>query len=1531
MSDVTRRGPGEAPADFSAIETWISGRPESFSFEDAVQACRDAALPGFAPRATAKGRLEALAAFLIAHPSVALDSAHRFHTPRTLAAKGRFVIRLLPSERERGVLLPGHRFIPFVPLPVDPNRLALQRADGSGIPRERILFPRSDAEMCFNFLGRRRDRYLADGPREDLVTVSAFRLAPAGQGSLPHEWVVSCRDFDRGLYSLSPMPAVPHAYGASAVKRLRGALAEVIASPPPGPVDAVRQVFHVVARCLPTIVAHPIGPLGPILANAQECGLVDVDGDPVLTTAAQMRATLSGSGSARGAEWGRTAHRSTALPEEGLTVREFSLIQRALARFSSSLVERSRGYEGRIRDVVWNGRSRTITARVQGSDPRPYIVILSLLDRSGRVERSCSCPYSAGAGDCKHIAALLRAVVQRLSGDSTASLGGRRSVPAARPPAWKLALDRLDAVLQPVSDPDRPAPQRQRVVWRLSRDHRALGITAVIQTLGKSGRWSKGRERALYRLCEDMGEWILPADRSAAAVLCIDSFGGWSYSHRESPTPVFRALAHLAGHSGVFWSDELTRPVCVAVGDLRLGLARDLEGGVRFTVPIPGAAPAARSEEVARAGTPAPRGAGADAGSTGVAGEGADPAGAASAAHSKATAAPPSRTQDMPVRDIIPCEDGCLLIDEPGDRIVVARASAAALAIVDAFVLRPVTIPKSGSEELLSRLPLIEAAVSVDLPAELAGVEIPADRRVRLLLTPDREPGLGVRIGARPLGDGTPLVEPGEGVAVMRLSRPDRREFTRRDLGDERTRSDVVERELGLQRFMRLGSREWRIPDDEAALEFVASLEASLRLEGAAEACPEPGRRAASVRQASPPALPGAAGAAGAGGEARATTEGVVVEWPEDGRRLTLMRDLGAQALRVKIEDRKDWFGLDGEIALEGGSVRLIEVLEAMRRGRRFVPVGDGRWYRISDLLRERLSGIAYLARSDHREIEIGPASAPLIADLVRESGRIEATKAWKEMFRRFEQAMSLNPNPPAGLRGTLRDYQIEGYRWLSRLSAWGVGGCLADDMGLGKTVQALAVLADRADGGPALVVAPTSVASNWIRETRRFFPGLNPVLYRETDRTAPVEAHRAGDLVVISYGLALRDAERLSSVRWGTLVLDEAQFIKNSQTKTAQAIRRIRSDWRLALTGTPLENHLGELWSLFRGVSPGLFGSWERFREEFAQPIEAGKDAGRRKVLSRMVRPFILRRTKGEVLRELPPKTEVRLAAELSPEERKIYDAARLAALARLAQPAVRGGAIHRAAGGAEGPSGLPPSTEAPSRSPQAAVTRGRGPGPEDRRFEVLAALTELRQLACHPRLVYPEITLESAKMRVLMETIDELREEGHRALVFSQFVRHLALVRERLDALKVPYQYLDGSTPPKERDRVVDLFQRGEGDLFLISLKAGGTGLNLTGADYVIHLDPWWNPAVEDQATDRAHRIGQSRSVMVYRIVSTGTIEEQILALHADKRDLVSGVLEGTDAAAKLSTEELIDLIRGGAAAPATATARAQVTGPS
>ena len=362
-----------------------------------------------------------------------------------------------------------------------------------------------------------------------------------------------------------------------------------------------------------------------------------------------------------------------------------------------------------------------------------------------------------------------------------------------------------------------------------------------------------------------------------------------------------------------------------------------------------------------------------------------------------------------------------------------------------------------------------------------------------------------------------------------------------------------------------------------------------------------------------------------------------------------------------------------------------------------------------------------------------------------------------------------------------------------------------------------------------------------------------------------------------------------LAGVPFDTLVVDEAQALKNPSTQRAKAARRLQAAFRIALSGTPFENHLGELWSLFSIVFPGLLGSWDQFRERYALPIERDKDPEARAALSRVIRPFLLRRTKGDVARELPARTEIALTIPLSDGEAALYEQVRLAAIAKLDKA-------------------LPEL------------------GVNEQRIQILAELTRLRLAACHPRLHDPESAVPSSKLERLLELLEELRAEGHRALVFSQFVGHLTLVRAALDAAGISYQYLDGATPAATRGARVAAFQAGDGDVFLISLKAGGTGLNLTAADYVIHLDPWWNPAVEDQASDRAHRIGQTRPVTIYRLVAADTIEAKILELHAAKRDLAAAVLDGTDGALRTTSAELLALLGAAPATPVAATPRAR-----
>ncbi|MDB4956778.1 MAG: SNF2-related Helicase-like protein [Myxococcales bacterium] len=739
--------------------------------------------------------------------------------------------------------------------------------------------------------------------------------------------------------------------------------------------------------------------------------------------------------------------------------------------------------------------------------------------------------------------------------------------------------------------------------------------------------------------------------------------------------------------------------------------------------------------------------------------------------------------------------------------------------------------PPEAHAPLLERLAKLETRMPIVVPHALKGKEL-ADQTVtvvRLRLLPDVT--LELELLVRP-GDGAPLFQPGSGPRDIMLARAGERGYVRRNLGSEEALARGMLAKLPLE-----GAEEgppfcFRIDDTNAALALVAAIQMPIA--------------------------------------------GLEADWID--QKPSVAPSGGVDALRVKVERKHDWFGIEGDLKIEQGRLELAVLLDAARRQQRFVRVDANRWVELSEALRQRLVAIADQTYESRNQLELSPGAVPAIDALAAAGARVVTAPAWNLLSERLAASLTLKPKPPAALTAKLRDYQVEGHAWLSRIAAWGAGACLADDMGLGKTVQAIAVLVDRAKLGPALVLAPTSVAFNWAAELERFAPSLRPVIYAEqADRAKCLAQLKKKDVLIVSYGLLVRDVELLASRSFATLVVDEAQALKNSSTHRAKAARMLDAEFRIAMSGTPFENHLGELWSLFAIIFPGLLGSWEQFRQRYALPIERDKNPEARAALSRVLRPFLLRRTKQEVARELPSRTEIHVPIALSKEERALYEDARLAAIAELSK-------------------------------------QGKGVRNEQQRFQVLAALTRLRLLASHPKLYDARSSVASSKMRRLVELVEELRSEGHRALVFSQFTSHLALVREELDKAGFSSLYLDGSTPAAQRARLVQSFQDGQGEVFLISLKAGGTGINLTAADYVIHLDPWWNPAVEDQATDRAHRIGQTKPVTVFRMITHGTIEEQILAMHGDKRALVAGILEGTDVAARLTTGDLLALLQAG-----------------
>ncbi|MEL6552180.1 MAG: DEAD/DEAH box helicase [Cyanobacteria bacterium J06621_11] len=613
----------------------------------------------------------------------------------------------------------------------------------------------------------------------------------------------------------------------------------------------------------------------------------------------------------------------------------------------------------------------------------------------------------------------------------------------------------------------------------------------------------------------------------------------------------------------------------------------------------------------------------------------------------------------------------------------------------------------------------------------------------------------------------------------------------------------------------------------------------------------------------------------------------VVIEWPE-GEKFKISKQISTGDFNFNIRRKKDWFAASGDIKVSDNQVLDLQQLMLLldNTSGQFIPLENGEFLALTDEFRQRLQMLSRLSQRKGKELRIDGLAAFAIDEMMTEMGhdraQLEVDKAWQDHIQQIKTTQSIRPKVPKALNANLRRYQKEGFVWLSRLARWGVGACLADDMGLGKTLQGLAVLLARGAAGPALVIAPTSVCMNWQSEAAKFAPSLQVSRLGEgakASRQALLDGLSANDLLVCSYGLMQQEemAEMLADVNWQTIVLDEAQAIKNAATKRSRAVMSLQGNFKIIMTGTPIENHLGELWNLFQFINPGLLGSLESFKRRFANPIERdpGKpaSASAREALRRLISPFILRRTKDQVLKELPSRTEITLAMTLSDEEITFYEALRREAIEKLKGPKKKSGQRH---------------------------------------LQVLAEIMKLRRACCNPNLVRPDLAIPCTKLERFSALVTELLENGHKVLVFSQFVDHLKILRDYLDEQQIVYQYLDGSTPAKKRKQSVDAFQSGEGDIFLISLKAGGSGLNLTAADYVIHMDPWWNPAVEDQASDRAHRIGQQRPVTIYRLVAKGTIEEKIVGLHQIKRDLADSLLTGADMSSKVSTDELLALIQ-------------------
>ncbi len=772
-------------------------------------------------------------------------------------------------------------------------------------------------------------------------------------------------------------------------------------------------------------------------------------------------------------------------------------------------------------------------------------------------------------------------------------------------------------------------------------------------------------------------------------------------------------------------------------------------------------------------------------------------------------------------------EGAALVVVEPeAARATVVQASHGARDFVQRLLSRGRTFPPAATAGLLLRLPAIETVVPVVLDDALRGRRVEADLSPVVRLTPHPDGALDIEVGTRPLGVGA-VVSPDDGEDELAGVRGGERVFLERDRRAEA--ASLVDALTDVATEAAKAPWSARLTEPDVLLDRVATLQA--------------------------------AAAAGA----------VRVEWTRGALRIA--GEAQASNLKVRVGGGQDWLGLGGELAGDGWTVEVAEALAALRAGRRYVPLEDGGWVRLTDSLRARLAALDARTLTDGRgRVRLAPLSGPVLDALADAGADVDAPPELALQQSRIDEATALSMALPDGLQATLRPYQAYGVHWLQRMAHWSPGAVLADDMGLGKTLQALALLLHRAAGGPALVVAPTSVGFNWLSEAARFAPSLRCRAFRDRDRARMLAALGPGDVLVTSWDLLVRDAAALSAVRFETVVLDEAQAIKNPDTRRHRAARELDRGFTLALTGTPVENRSDELWSLFAVVVPGLLGARAWFHDAFGRDVDGAGDTAQqaRGRLGGLIGPFLLRRTKGAVAPDLPERSEQVLRIALSAGERRLYDASRQAALLALEEDG-----------------------DAPAR------------------FRMLAALTRLRQLACHPRLVDPTSRVRSSKETALVELVDEIVQEGHKVLVFSQFTGHLDLAAEALRQHRT--LRLQGDTPAKRRADLVRRFQRGEADVFLISLKAGGTGLNLTAATYVIHLDPWWNPAAEDQATDRAHRIGQEQHVTVYRLVAANTVEDGILDMQAAKRAVVEGLLDGAAGSARPDLDALRELLAG------------------
>ncbi len=821
------------------------------------------------------------------------------------------------------------------------------------------------------------------------------------------------------------------------------------------------------------------------------------------------------------------------------------------------------------------------------------------------------------------------------------------------------------------------------------------------------------------------------------------------------------------------------------------------------------------------------------------------------------------------------------------------------LKIANLLTKKGLFVPKGREQETAEILKPLLASFSVQMDSSNADMvghittveEVEPDSRIHLHIIPEGDL-LSVEMLVYPLGEMCDSYAPSYGVERLLTTRIDKQMGTKRDFMQEQGNLKmVIDACPSLARAVQKNYR-YTFEEPLSSFEFLSQLEAlaseyrtfddfkihSEKTKKATRKTTKKDQSEEIVESETPVETTD---------ELYRQDSPLIIKWPQ-GHRIRVSSPVSFSNLRLSITSSKNWFEASGSLNVQGHEIELAELLLSLKESNtRFIQMKKGEYLALSEEFKKKLDEFGYYSSRQGKKIRIHPLATQAIdqvfEDVTHNLGSMKITSQWKECRKRFQEAENLEIKVPKTFQGTLRDYQLEGVQWLGRLAAWGAGGCLADDMGLGKTIQAIVLLLLRANEGPALVVAPTSVCSNWESELNRFAPSLNVKrvssyvecsTVNRKERVDIIADAKPRDIFITNYSILQIEREAFAKQKYSTIILDEAQAIKNFQTERTQAALTLQGDFRMITTGTPIENHLGELWTLFEFINPGFLGAQKSFDNRFAIPIQRDGDARTKLNLKKLVRPFLLRRFKSDVLQELPGRTDITLEVELSKEEAVLYEVIRRKAVENMEK------------------------------------LNGEKAGKQH--LQILAELMRLRRMCCHSKLVLPESDIKCSKLELLGDTVRELLENNHKALIFSQFTDYLKLIAKKMDEMGVTYRYLDGSMSQKKRQVEVDAFQAGESDVFLISLKAGGFGLNLTAADYVIHMDPWWNPAVENQAADRAHRYGQQRPVTVYRMITKGTIEEKIVDLHQRKEKLAQDILDGSDTPAKISLDELMDILK-------------------